>query len=143
MASPIDMLVNRKGIYRMSSRAAGERASQDCPRCRSQAGGGSLPCDRPARQSLSFLSRSWSKYHSSLFFLHQRQEYLFQAGLAPVHFLDLRACIHQHTNERADVALAMQFDEQMIALEFGMGDLWPRTHHSQRLLSEAAPNNLC
>ncbi len=47
-----------------------------------------MPSTRPGRVGPSILSTSWSRYRSSLFFLHQGQKHVFQAGLAPANHAD-------------------------------------------------------
>src|SRR5450432_1816967 len=92
---------------------------------------------------ISVLSTSWSRYRSSLFFLHQCQEHVFQAGLASAHFLNFCALMYQQTHERAHLALAAQFQGEMAVVHFCMGDLWPFSERGQHLFGEATPHDLC
>src|SRR5258708_39889357 len=114
-----------------------------CPEYQSRARGVSMPSTRPGRAGPSILSTSWSTYRSFVFFLHQCQKHVFQAGLAPAHFLHLCACLHQQTHEWAYLALAAQFQEEMAVVEVAMGALWPLSEPGQHLLGEATPHDLC
>src|SRR5260370_550906 len=94
-----------------------------CPEYRSRARGVSMPSTRPGRAGPSILSTSWSRDRSSLLFLHQGQKHVFQAGLAPAHFLHLCARMHQQAHERTHLTLAAQFQEEMTVVQVGMGNL--------------------
>src|SRR6266566_494310 len=101
-----------------------------------------MPSTRPGRGGPSILSTSWSRYRSSLFFLHQSQKHVFQAGLAPTHFLHLCARMHQQAHERTHLALAAQFQDEVAVVQVGMGNLWPFSERGQQLLGEATPHDL-
>src|SRR5712692_10691802 len=94
-----------------------------CPEYRPGVQGLSMPSTRPGKAGPSILSTSWSRYRSSLFFPHQGQEHVFQAGLASAHFLNFCARMHQQAHERAHLALAAQFQEEMAVVQVSMGDL--------------------
>src|ERR1700687_987827 len=94
------------------------------PLYRSRARGVSMPSTRPGRADPSILSTSWSRCRSFIFFLHQGQKHVFQAGLAPAHFLNFCARMHQQAHERTHLALAAQFQEEMAVVHFGMDDFW-------------------
>src|SRR5947209_6809122 len=102
-----------------------------------------MPSTRPGRAGPSILSTSWSRYRSCVFFLHQCQEHVFQAGLAPAHFLHRGPRVDQQAHKRTHLALAAQLYEEVTVVQISMGDLWPFSERGQHLLGEAISHDLC